>query len=377
MSLTIVRAAEWVLPGHPDKLADAIADAIVAESHRRGRYALAGIEVAVHRDVVFIDGRVACQDAKSIDVASLVRAVYASAGYGRDFAPDPRRLKIRTDLDLGDLVPDEDTFRAVADDQVIVTGYACSLPGTGGLPVEQALAHRLGRALFDLRTGRPDLRLGPDGKLIVFIEDTHDARRLRLREVSLSLQHAPDWDPIAVRRAVTDVIVGVAKRSSSSVPGFSGPDDALRITINPIGDFVCGGPHGDNGLSGKKLVMDYYGPRVPIGGGALSGKDFWKADRAGAITARRLALQAVERLGLREVFVTLAIRPGDTCFEVLRAEAPLGSPLNPARFEGLADLRLDAVRQRMPAKIDLVSIARFGHFTGGGSNAVRSSSSFV
>ncbi|MFM9145503.1 MAG: S-adenosylmethionine synthetase N-terminal domain-containing protein, partial [Phycisphaerales bacterium] len=135
----ILRPAEFVLPGHPDKLADAIADRIVCAAYRRERRALVGVEVAVHRDVVFIDGRVACRDAESIDFACIAKDVYRSVGYCGRFPPAPHRLRVRTDLALGPLLPGEAEFREVSDDQSIVTGYACSTPGTDMLPVEQAM----------------------------------------------------------------------------------------------------------------------------------------------------------------------------------------------------------------------------------------------
>ncbi|MFM7808338.1 MAG: methionine adenosyltransferase domain-containing protein, partial [Planctomycetota bacterium] len=133
--------------------------------------------------------------------------------------------------------------------------------------------------------------------------------------------------------------------------------------LNDAGDFVEGGPHGDNGLSGKKLVCDFYGPRVPIGGGAMSGKDLWKADRAGPLIARELAIAGVQRLGLRECTTTLVICPGDRAFRVASVTGPGGVPVaakGVSVIEGLVDLRL---RSRAAAKIgSLVNRARWGHF---------------
>ena len=106
---------------------------------------------------------------------------------------------------------------------------------------------------------------------------------------------------------------------AATVPGLTVSPD-LDLRINPVGDFVEGGPFGDNGLSGKKLVMDAYGPRVPIGGGATAGKDRWKADRRGPRLARRLAVDAVLRHGYRECTVTMAISPGEREFRVVSVE---------------------------------------------------------
>lgn len=315
---TAIRPAEYVLPGHPDKLADAIADAIVHEAWRRERRALVGVEVALHRDVVFIDGRVACRGASDIDLRALVRRVYADIGYGTLFGPEPRRLKIRTDLCLGPLLPGESKFREVSDDQVISVGYACSTPGTDMRPVEHAIAKRLAGALDALRRGRPDLLLGPDGKVIVLVSEhigPGGAARWALEQVTVSMQHAAHWRAVEAHRALTQCLRSEIDAVAATVPGLA-VSAQLDLRINPIGDFVEGGPFGDNGLSGKKLVMDAYGPRVPIGGGATAGKDRWKPDVRGPAFARSIAVDHVLRHAWRECTVTVAISPGERDFRV-------------------------------------------------------------
>ena len=123
-------AAEFVFPGHPDKLADAIADALVAEAIRREPRALAGVEVAVHRRRVYVTGRIGCRDAASIDVAAIVREVYRTAGYDADWYPAPDELLIDHDLCLGPLEDGEAEFRELADDQAICVGHAVANPHT-------------------------------------------------------------------------------------------------------------------------------------------------------------------------------------------------------------------------------------------------------
>ena len=314
---TILRPAEYVLPGHPDKLADAIADALVHEAWTRERRALVGVEVALHRDVVFIDGRIACRGAKDIDVRSLVRRVYADIGYGTLFGPEPRRLKVRTDLCLGPLLRGESKFREVSDDQVISVGYACSTPGTDMRPVEHAIAKRLAGALDDLRRSQPDLRLGPDGKVIVLVSERLEGGTVwwTLEQVTVSMQHAAHWRAVESHRALMARLRSEIASMAAVVPPLSVSPD-LDLRINPIGDFVEGGPFGDNGLSGKKLVMDAYGPRVPIGGGATAGKDRWKPDVRGPAFAREIAVEHVLRHGCRECTATVAISPGEREFTV-------------------------------------------------------------
>jgi len=362
MTAEQIRTAEFVLPGHPDKLADAIADAIVKEAMHRERRALVGVEVALHRNAVFIDGRVACQGAKKIDFAGIAGGIYRSAGYSDRFTPLPDQVQVSTDLCLGPLWPGEAKFREVADDQSIVTGYACSTPGTEMLPVEHALVRRLAIRLSRLRQARPHLRLGPDAKLIVLVRESACGERWVLERVSVSQQHAADWNAVRGRRAIETELRQEAAAFAACVPGMSVSPD-LHLQLNDAGDFVEGGPHGDNGLSGKKLVCDFYGPRVPIGGGAMSGKDLWKADRAGPLIARELAVQGVQRLGLRECTVTLVICPGDKEFRVASVTGPGGMAL-PAQavgvLEACVDLRLAS--KGAAAVGSLVNRARWGHF---------------
>ena len=124
-----------------------------------------------------------------------------------------------------------------------------------------------------------------------------------------------------------------------------------------------GGPEGDNGLSGKKLVIDAYGPRIPIGGGALSGKDFFKADRAGAILARRLAKLVVLTGAARECTATLAFLPGADQASVLALRDGCGRELNCRRWEKLLNLSLADCGDRYTDTENLVEVARRGHFT--------------
>jgi S-adenosylmethionine synthetase len=371
-----LRSAEFVYPGHPDKLADAIADALVQEATRRERRALVGVEVAVHRGSVFVTGRIACQDAAEIDVAALVGSVYRSAGYGADWEPDPDRLHVQTDLCIGPLGPGEAESRIIADDQSICVGYAVARPQTNYLPVEHWLANRLGRRLAALRLERRDLKLGPDGKILVIVRqgdaDPDDRvpraavplpRMLwNIERVSCSVQQRTDGDEIALHRAVRHALESELEVLSCEWPGLAVrcPDD---LEVNGAGAFDVGGPIGDNGLSGKKLVVDAYGPGVPIGGGALSGKDFFKADRAGALHARRIAKAIVMTGVANEATVTLEWVPGVTSARVLAINADGSRCIDPSPWTQLFDLSLAASGEAWTNTTDLMSVATHGHFT--------------
>jgi S-adenosylmethionine synthetase len=349
--------AEYVLPGHPDKLCDAIADRLVEEASQREKRALCGVEVAVHRASVFLTGRIACRGAEGIDVDAIVREVYASAGYDSDWYPAPEQLEIRADLCLGSLLEGEAEFRAVSDDQSIISGYAIDVPGTNYLPPEHWIAWRLMHRLACLRRQNPELRLGPDGKLLVL----YDSGQNRLTGFCTALQQEIGGDEIGLNRAVRSLLRDELKCIARAIPGFEPvlPDD---LVINGAGNFALGGPDGDNGLSGKKLVVDAYGPRVSIGGGALSGKDVFKADRAGAILARRIAKAVVLTGTATECRATLAVFPGDTKFRIASLTGSDGKELNPDRWSALFDLSLECVGEAYSGA-PLIDCARYGHFT--------------
>ncbi len=352
--------AEYLLPGHPDKLCDAIADALVEEAGRRERRALCGVEVAVHRSSVFVTGRVACKDAKDIDVEGAARSVYVSAGYGASWKPEPAKLRVGLDLCLEELKEGEAEFRRLADDQSIVTGYAVDIPGTNYLPPQHWLAWHLSLGLANLRVERPELKLGPDGKLIVEYEEDVDSSRVTA--FSASVQQAIRGPEIELNRAVRALLTQELLAAAGRIPGFDSTVPE-RISVNGAGNFAVGGTEGDNGLSGKKLVADAYGPRVPIGGGALSGKDFYKVDRAGAVIARRLAKAIVQTGVAQNCTAILSIFPGDEAFSIISLINQSGEQLDAARWGTMLDLSLAGAGRRYSGRRNLVELARHGHFT--------------
>ncbi len=354
MNHAILRPAEWVLPGHPDKLADAVADALVQAARQRQHEALCAIEVAVHRDTVYLTGRIACEGSDRLDLPALVRGVYASAGYGSAWRPAPADVTVADNLCLDTLVPGEERIRHISDDQSIVTGYAVDLPGLGNIAPEQWLAREIARRLFELV--QSPIALCPDGKVLVVLEENGARRRLLAVSCSL-LAQVGDID---LQRAAVQVVGEVVRDIAGRVEGFD-PTLPADITVNGSGTFTLGGPEGDNGLSGKKLLLDHYGPRVPIGGTALSGKDFWKPDRAGTLLARRLAL-AVVRAGVApEATVQFVSFPGDEAPRYVRITTTEGELPDAARWLDLVDCRF-SVAAAWCDGIDLVDGARWGWF---------------
>lgn len=302
MDMTRSTLAEWVLPGHPDKLCDALADRIVGEVLRADPMAQCGIEAACAFDRVFVTGLIGLDRGALPDleqrIEGWVRDTYRSAGYGGRWDPLPVELKIDLSaLRIEHRGSEWQELRHLSDDQCICVGYAQDTPETNRLPGALWTARQIARALHARQQQAPQSHIGPDGKVIVRGEEDSDGR-FTPRSVSVSLHHAEEADWLAMRRHVHGALCDAL--GESSVPEF---------VINAAGMFLCGGPTGDNGTTGKKLVMDAYGPGIPIGGGAWSGKDFHKPDRVGGMLARRLALECV-RAGLgRRVRVQLEYRP--------------------------------------------------------------------
>jgi S-adenosylmethionine synthetase len=375
----ILRAAEWVLPGHPDKLADAVADALVQAAQLRQPEALCAIEVAVHRDQVYLTGRLACEGADRLPLRELVQGVYQSAGYGAGcgsdhgpWRPAPHEIGVGGNLCLEPLVPGEERIRHISDDQSIVTGYAVDLPGVGCIPPEQWLAREVARRLFALV--RSPLALCPDGKVLVVLEEEVSAAGApsawRLHAVSCSLlAQAGD---VALHRAAAQAVREAACELARRLPGFEAgqgrdvpaarePAKPYELVVNGSGTFSIGGPEGDNGLSGKKLLLDHYGPRVPVGGTALSGKDFWKPDRAGTLLARRVALAVVRAGVAREATVQWIAFPGDEAPRLVRITTEKGELPEASRWLRLLDCRFETA-SGWGRGVDLVERARWGWF---------------
>ena len=284
------QVAEYILPGHPDKLCDKIADSLVDEACRRDVLALVGVEVALHQQVVLVTGCITTAPAMTLtEVDDIVRQVFLDAGYDHNWLSTDM-LRIEHDLRLNELDDALRGLRSISDDQAICIGYAGGNVADGYLPRAHRLAYLAGQRMLDIRT---EYGLGPDGKVLVVCDGKG------IESVSMSIHHHAHTD----RRDVFAMAWDVAQTI--------GLKDIQRLTVNGGGDFDVGGPWGDNGLSGKKLVVDAYGPHVPIGGGAWSGKDPHKVDRVGGLFARVLALRAV-RMGLGlEAKVTLGWHPGN------------------------------------------------------------------
>ena len=308
--------AEYVSPGHPDRLADAIVESIVdlAVQCDDPKQALVGVECAVHTDHVFIDGRIACgfdMDGCMVnaeEIEEIARNVYRNAGYGGIWIHAPESLRVIQNVCLDSLSDAERSIRKLSDDQNVVTGYAYNHPETDYLPPAHFIANYIGRKVDVWRRTVAD-KFGPDFKVLVHIDD--NGGQYEWRRLTISIQHREGVFATEQHELVLPVVrEALAELEGRGLAGILElPID--RFVLNGLGDFIVGGPEGDNGLSGKKLAIDFYGPEIPIGGGAICGKDPYKVDVAGAFRARELAMNLLKERGGNAVTVRLGWAPGD------------------------------------------------------------------
>lgn len=353
-----LRPAQAVLPGHPDKLCDAIADALVEEACRRYPQAWCRIDVSLQGASVYLVGRIAAEEADAIEVAPLVRSVCTSAGLGPDWGIDLDQLRIVTDLQIASPTERDRQSRTTAEGQALGIGFALDLPGTNDYPAEQWLASRIVRRLVQMREALPNLHLGPSGQVVLLLEEAEYPTRLA--GCSLSLTQAPDGSPMALEKTIQKVLVDELSHLARRVPGFEARlPEALALNVtSPVADRPA------TGVSGRQRGMDGFGMRVPEGGAVLCGRDLYQAERAGAILARRLAKAIVRTGAARQCQATLAFVAGQPEAQILSLESD-GQLLDPSRWAPLLDRTLAGVGQRYTGQVMLLDIARYGHFSSG------------
>jgi S-adenosylmethionine synthetase len=300
----MIRASEMVLPGHPDKFCDCVADAIVAECYVADPRAYCQVEVSVWSDEVWLSGSLATRAPLDRPLDVIVKEAGRGIGYVKGNAVEADRYIVHDTVCQLSLDPREWTNHV--NDQCITVGWAGYDAKVDYLPPEHFLADQLRGALFAACRGGRLAGHGPDGKLLVRIRESSDS--WALEHVLVTLQHLPDADFISWTGEVSAVVADVYRGLRARDARWSAPWEEVELNVNPNGPLLCGGSDGDNGQTGRKLAMDYYGPRVPIGGGAIFGKDLAHIDRAAAYSAREAALGAV-KAGARECKVVLCYAP--------------------------------------------------------------------
>ena len=335
---------------------------IVAHFAQGDPRAQCGIEVACVFDRVFVTGRIASSSLRSRTAFlstrdEIVHDAYASAGYGVDARRSRLGAVAAKPEDRSGRCASADSRKASASCATCPTtrrsasATRCAAPGPNYLPPAHWLARRIGRELVRLRVERGAGQIGPDGKVIVHGTRTGSGGAFRPELVSVSLNHHEQSDWLLLRRVVEEAV-------ETACAGMALPE----VEMNGAGMFVAGGPNGDNGLSGKKLVVDAYGPGVPIGGGAWSGKDFFKVDRLGGMAARRLALESLIASDADEALVTLTYLPGGdrpARVDLLLDGLPSDGIVVPGEFGKLESRVLHDIFA--PAAEHAVDLARWGH----------------
>ena len=284
--MTHFYSAESVTAGHPDKLCDQIADTVLDGCLALDRNARVACEVLATKGHIVLAGEISTTVMP--DLGKLTREALENAGYNpKDFEIESLIHPQSPDIEaaVNDPLDAESDPNAIgAGDQCVVVGYATD-ETPEMLPLPVVLAHRLTSRLTWACINDEQKRLGPDGKAMVIVE-YEDDRPVRVARIVVSFQHAPEVDPTDLSELVwRDVILSALK----GMPY----DDSLELILNPGGHFVLGGPDADTGLTGRKLAVDAYGPFVPTGGGAFSGKDPTKLDRSGVYMARCVAKNIV------------------------------------------------------------------------------------
>lgn len=310
--------SESVSEGHPDKVADQISDAILDEFLRQDPHSKVACETFVSTGLVVVGGEVRSEDAY-VDIQKIAREVINRIGYTKaEYMFDGNSCGILSavheqspDINRGVVVENKD--EQGAGDQGMMFGYACK-DTEEYMPLPLYLAHLALVTLADIRKNSklmPYLR--PDAKSQFTIEYSDDHTPLRVHTIVISTQHDEfDTDEAMQQRIKSDVknilIPKMLEQLSPTVQELFNKD--YRLLVNPTGKFVIGGPHGDTGLTGRKIIVDTYGGKGAHGGGAFSGKDSSKVDRSAAYAARYIAKNLVAAGVADQILIQLAYAIG-------------------------------------------------------------------
>jgi len=292
--------SESVTEGHPDKICDAVSDAILDACMEQDPMSRVACETAMCTGFAIVTGEITTK--AHLDYQKIVRDTIREIGYDssdKGFDADTCAVFVAMDQQSPDIamgvdkalearesaMSDEQIEAIGAGDQGMMFGYATT-ETPEYMPYSISLAHKLTRKLTEVRKNGTLSWLRPDGKSQVSVEYDADNRPVRLEAIVISTQHDPDITQEQIHEAIRKHVI-------DAVVDASMVDENTKIYINPTGRFVIGGPHGDAGLTGRKIIVDTYGGVGRHGGGAFSGKDCTKVDRSGAYAARYVAKNLV------------------------------------------------------------------------------------
>lgn len=292
--------SESVTEGHPDKMSDQISDAILDEILKRDPLARVACETAVTTGMVFVAGEISTKT--YVDIQEIVRKTIKDIGYTRaKYGFDAGTCAVLTAIDEQSpdiaegvnnalearegIMSDEEIAAIGAGDQGLMFGYACD-ETENYMPMAISLAHQLAKRLTDVGKENVLGYLRPDGKTQITVEYDGEGNPLRIDTIVISTQHREDTPIEQIEKDMMEHVI------QPIVPAHL-LDNETNYLINPTGRFVIGGPQGDVGLTGRKLMVDTYGGYARHGGGAFSGKDATKVDRSAAYAARYVAKNIV------------------------------------------------------------------------------------
>lgn len=287
--------SESVTEGHPDKMSDQISDAILDEILKNDPHARVACETTVTTGLVLVAGEISTET--YVDISAVVRETIKDIGYTRaKYGFDAETCAVLTAID--EQSPDiaggvnvalesreEEISTLGAGDQGLMFGYACN-ETEELMPLPISLAHKLAKRLADVRKKEELPYLRPDGKTQVTIEYDENDEPIRVDTIVVSTQHQEDISTEQIEKDIINYVI------DPIVPAHL-RDESTKYLVNPTGRFVVGGPQGDVGLTGRKIIVDTYGGYSRHGGGAFSGKDATKVDRSAAYAARYVAKNIV------------------------------------------------------------------------------------